>query len=477
MALIRDPLQFSAHFGVRPSALAHLGVLDPTLNVDTKLFIDPLLLDVSRPREMKHAAKTFRTYFEDVARLLAASRQRDDVAWRNARTRLAFAEVKGTCLGYGGASIAGSGFGPRLTERLLATAKEIVDLGVRDPHLFLLLALLEEDVGPDRISDMTTNVILRDLAAFGQRIAGRLGVSVQSFDVAGETFRLPANPLERNTPVYLVPTDVLRDLPIAADWDSVGTAAAHNAAFREHVNERIGAIWQAQSRRQKGDLKRQALASKKNAEFLLEAVERVRRTPYDLTSDPEGLVLWRERLKIASEYPLALSLPPAAGRTTGDVLAVVLQIVEQFRRLVEQNGLWKNLWHGRHRRPEKASQLLFFAIADSYCKANGLDLSPETDSGGGSVDFKVAAGSRAKALVEIKLSSNPKVIAGYTKQLEAYKAAEQAAKAVYLVIDVGGMGTKDEQLVALRSGSLKRGEQPSELAFVDGKRRRSASKL
>jgi hypothetical protein len=477
MAVIKDPLRFSAHFGVRASAMTRLRVLDPTLNVDTKLFIDPLLLEESRSRELNRAAKRFRLYFEDVATLLAASQQRDDVAWRSARARLAFSEVKGTCLGYGGASISGSGFGPALTDRLLLTAKEIVDLGVRDPHLFLLLALLEEDVGPDRISDMTTNVILPDLAAFAQRIATRLRVPTKSFNVAGSRYRLPANPLERNTPVLLVPTDILRDLPIAADWDSVGSAAAHNSALRQRINERIGAIWEAQSRRRKADLRKQALASRGNAELLLEVLGRVRRSPYDLSTDPEGLVQWRDRLKVAGEYPLALALPATATRTLDDVLVVVNKIVEQFRVLVEHKGLWKNLWHGRRRRPEKAAQMLFFAVADSYCKANDLDLSPETDSGGGPVDFKVAAGSHAKVLVEIKLSSNSKVVAGYTKQLEAYKAAEEATRAVYLLIDVGGMGTKDQRLVALKNTWTKRGARPSELVFVDGTRRRSASRL
>lgn len=477
MALIKNPLRFSTHFGIRPSALARLGVLDPTLNVDTKLFIDPLLLGDSLAREMKRAAKTFRAYFENICSLLAASSNPGDVAWRSAKARLAFREVKGTCLGYGGASIAGSGFGPGLTERLLVTAKEIVDLGVRDPNLFLLLALLEEDVGPDRVSDMTTNVILPDLAAFGQRVAARLRVPVQDFTVAGQVYRLPANPLERNTPVYFVPNDVLRDLPIAADWEGVGTAAAHNAAFRERVNQRIGAIWNAQSRRQKAELRAQALKSKENVEILLQAVQRVRRKSYDLTKDPEGLLLWRDRLTVARDHPLALALPAAATRTADDVLAVVRRIVDQFRYLVERQGLWKNLWDGKRRRPEKAAQLLFFAVADSYCKANDLDLAPETDSGGGPVDFKIAAGATAKVLVEIKLSSNSKVIDGYTKQLQAYRSAERATKAVYLVIDVGGMGTKDERLEALRKRAAADGQEPSELAFVDGGRRRSASRL
>src|SRR5260370_27153388 len=138
MALIKNLLQFSAHFGVRRSALTRLGVLDPTLNVDTKLFIDPLLLDDSRHREMKRAAKTFRRYFEGVASLLAASQQREDIAWRSARWKLSFSEVKGTWLGYGGASIGGRGDGRALVERLLTSAMEIAGLGRRVPSIFHL---------------------------------------------------------------------------------------------------------------------------------------------------------------------------------------------------------------------------------------------------------------------------------------------------------------------------------------------------
>jgi hypothetical protein len=477
MARIKNPLRFSTHFGVPPATLTRLGTLDPTLNVDTKLFIDPLLLEESRSREMKRAAKTFRKYFEDVATLLAASQKKDDVAWRGAKARLSFREVKGTCLGYGGASIAGSGFGPELTERLLSTAKEIVDLGIRDPNLFLLLALLEPDVGPDRISDMTTNVVLSHIAEYTERIAKRVGVPVTKFVLAGRAVRLPANPKERGTPVLLVPRDVLGKLPVAADWEGVRHAAAYNAGLRQRVSDRIGAIWEAKSRREKQDLRDQALASKANAELLLELVMKAERRPYDFASDPEGHLHWRERLNVARRYPLPLTLPPTAARTLDDVVAVVGKIVEQFRRLVEEKALWKDLWVKKKRRPEKAAQRLFLAVAHSYCEANRLDLSPETDSGGGPVDFKVSAGGAAKVLVEIKLSSNPKVVDGYTKQLETYKKAEGTSRAVYLVIDVGAMGKKDEKLEKIRKRVERVGGRPSVLAFVDGRQRRSASKL
>ena len=174
MGRIKNPVRFTTHFKLAPTALTRLGVLDPTLNADTKLFIDPMLLAKSRHREMRTAAKAFREHFSTLAKLLSVSKRPGDVAWRGAESKLRFSEIKGTCLGYGAGTIAGSGLGPGLRSQMLNTAKEIVDLGIRDPDLFPALALLEADVGPDRISDMTTNVILPQLAAFTARIAGRL---------------------------------------------------------------------------------------------------------------------------------------------------------------------------------------------------------------------------------------------------------------------------------------------------------------
>jgi hypothetical protein len=72
------------------------------------------------------------------------------------------------------------------------------------------------------------------------------------------------------------------------------------------------------------------------------------------------------------------------------------------------------LYHAGSPRPEKAAQRLFFAIAYAYCKANNLDVTPEADTGNGPVDFKVSLGFTGRVLVEIKLSTNTKLVRGYT---------------------------------------------------------------
>jgi hypothetical protein len=126
MGVIRNPVSFSKHFGVDEGRLAKLGVFDPILNVDTRLFIDPVLVSKSGHRGFaKSATATFRRYFSEIIKLLGASRIKNDVAWREARRRLALLEATGTCLGYGAGSIRGRAADGDLTERLTATGKEV----------------------------------------------------------------------------------------------------------------------------------------------------------------------------------------------------------------------------------------------------------------------------------------------------------------------------------------------------------------
>jgi len=131
MSKIRSVVRFSAQFGIDPVALDAAGALDPTLNVDTAPFIDPLLLEHSRhPEIFEGARRSYEAHFTTSIKLLDASRSKNDTAWRNAMRLLSFPEVKGTCLGYGTGSVVGSGSGPQATIALMETARDIVSLGV-----------------------------------------------------------------------------------------------------------------------------------------------------------------------------------------------------------------------------------------------------------------------------------------------------------------------------------------------------------
>jgi hypothetical protein len=268
MAKIANPMPFSQHFGIDAKLLTQLGVLDPTLNVDTALFPDPLLIAHSQHSEIRVGARaTYRSHFETIIKLLRASNQSGDVAWRNAKRLMEFPEVKWTCLGYGASSVSGSGSGPFTTDGILQTAKEIVDLGINDPDLFVALGIFEEGIGPDRIGDMTTNVILSDLLMFNRRVLSELQVPTKSVSIVlknGNRFEatLPINPfVVKETPVILVPTDILRDLPIAKDWSEISDAASKGAALRSAVNTQIAGIWKSRTLKDKKTLREWALSS------------------------------------------------------------------------------------------------------------------------------------------------------------------------------------------------------------------------
>jgi len=478
LARIRNPNLFSAYFCADPSLLKKLGVFDPILNVDTRLFIDPLLLRRSTHKEIRvDAVRRYEEHYGRIIKLLKASKISGDVAWRSAEALLRSPEIKGTCLGYGAASIQGSAVGKLLTEIIVRTAKEVVDLGVEDPDLFTALVLFEEGIGADLISDMTTNVILPNLLDFNKRILQQIKVKMESFEIGGLPFSLPQNPFQRKSvPVILVPLDVLRHLPIARDRSEIDDVVSKNRQLRNRVNEYIGEIWQAKTLREKAKVTSAALSSKAAFLSLLDVIKEAKGKPYDLDRDPEGLYRWlRIGIEAAAKSPL--EIPKTDKRDLETVAAVVMKIVDQFRVLVEDKGLWKELWDGRKPRKEKSAQRIFFAVADSYCKFNDLDISPEADSGAGPVDFKFSDGYDAKILIEVKLSTNSKLLSGYEKQLEAYKKAESSVSGIYMVIDLGNMTRKAKALFALRDRMREQVKRVSEIVMIDGTWKASASKL
>ena len=93
-----------------------------------------------------------------------------------------------------------------MSPKITKTAKEIVDLGIIDPDLFVLLPLLEEGVGPDLISDMTTRIVISEIGEFNNRILKKLNIATEEFDINGIKLQLARNPKEKKKiPVIYCP--------------------------------------------------------------------------------------------------------------------------------------------------------------------------------------------------------------------------------------------------------------------------------
>lgn len=469
------PLSVSDHLGISAPALEASGAFNAIIDIDSRLFIDPLLVRRSAVPEFEGAADVIDARLSAVLTLLKASKQRGDVAWRNAAARLEFRELKGLAIGYSSKGTAGSGIGPGLRDRLLETAQEIVLAGVEDPALFELMGLLEEGIGADRISDMFARILIHPIFQFSERVFRELEIEGRQYRVGQTVYVIPANPFNR-APILLLPREVLRDLPIAESWSDIDYVVAANAELRQRVNALIGASWRNARRMSKAELRSLLVANPKTLQGLLDAYRKSRARPYNFKADPHGQVIWYAAAREAVvEHPLRLLLP--ADPSADDVLGLVRTIGHHFKDLVEQHKWWSLLYNpdGRPKR-EEAAQLLFYGAADLYCGANDIDVSREANAGRGPVDFKFSRGYRARAIAEAKLTTNPRLLHAYEKQVEAYSQAEHTTRAILLVVDVGGSREQLEALLTRRADDAKKGLKFPEIVYVDARPRRSASR-
>lgn len=459
------PIRLSTVLGVTREQLEKKGVFDSTIDFDSRLHLDPSLLSSCKILEFAQAGSKVATYFNSILTLLNQSKSEGDVLWRAALKRLTFGEGLNSGLGYSEKGTDGSGIGPEIAARILRTAKEIIDAGVIDPAIFDLVPLLEAGIGPDRISDMMSMILAEEFQSYSSRIATELGVTI---------------PVASNgKQIVFVPKHFLSDLPVAEQWEDIQVAAAYNEGVREAISAIINKSWkQIAKEYSKRDLKRLLI---ENPDLLKELLAQYKNRPgngYDFVLDHLGILLWDTvGRETARRNPLDLSKYQKV--TEENVLEVVTSICDQYQKLIEHNALVDSLYDSNgDRRPERFAQLLFFAVADSYCQAHGLDLNREINAGSGALDFKVSHGL-AKVNVEIKYSSNPKLVEGYEKQLPAYNKAEgvKDQHSLYLVLKVNkNQELKLKKISGIIDDRTRRGMPYPKFKVIDAIKKPSASK-
>jgi len=113
---------------------------------------------------------------------------------------------------------------------------------------------------------------------------------------------------------------------------------------------------------------------------------------------------------------------------------VFLEACNHVKSYIENNG-YRLLWNDSGKsKNEKAAQNVFNLAMILWCKQNDIDISPETDSGRGGVDFKFSRGSKIKAHLEVKLAKNRHLEHGIKIQLPIYMNTEQVDLGFILVI-------------------------------------------
>jgi len=464
--------RLSDFLNVRDNDLAAHGVLNAIISIDNKLFIEPrLLLKTKQPFFLDAAAK-IDAYFQRVIVLINASQKSGDMLWKAAHGLLQFEEPQGFALGYGVNRPNGRGVGPSLAKDLLERAQTILKLGVEDPLMFEVLEIFGEGFGPDLISDTQASILEENFLAYSQDVSDKLNVGNRiNRVISNRSYRLPAGPEGRG--LVLVPEEFLTPLPIEVPWESMEYAAALDASVRKQLSELFAL---AAKKPKKSEVASLLLSRKDIAERLLKSFRESVGSKYDFEGDPLGVLKWFQiAVDSVTGNPATFAL---TSLSPDGLVKLIAEIISKFKQNIEENGLWKEFYRETDRRPkhERFGQLLFYAVADAYCDANNLDISRESNGGNGPVDFKLSRGAGFKYLVELKLSSNPKLLDGYTEQLDAYEASERTRLSAYVVVKVNGKGTQLDDLRDLNRKFRDEKRKCPDLFVIDATDKLSASK-
>jgi hypothetical protein len=470
---------FSQHFGIKVKATDDW--FDAILDADTQLFVDPFLIFKENRGFWKNAHARIIKHFDTAFTLIAQSPNRESLSYGRALRILTFREPHELCLGYTAKGTKGAGSGVLYAKLIAIAIEDAIKRGIVHPNHFEELGVLNEGIGPDRISDIACTILKAQLVEYTQRICSQYSIPMQAHQIfasaydeqrmswLSEPVRLPTNPF-KDGPLLLLPRRFLRELPTlnAHDWWSYYEAAK----LRDDVNYEILV---------KVDKKSIIEAAKKNPGLVRQWStdrESVPQNEYDFANDPLGVWRWDQVTSFYVKHNPLIIEPP---RDESGFKAVIQLVIGQFKLFVEDQGGWYLLWNSANKeKPEHAAQLLFRGIAQSYCRANNISLDAEVNLGRGPVDFKFSNGYMRRAHLEVKKLHNGAFWNGLERQLPSYMKSDEVKNGYFLAIrykDTTATVQRERNLPK-RVKALSTSENIN-LCFevVDGRRQKSASKL
>ncbi|WP_440695270.1 hypothetical protein [Clavibacter nebraskensis] len=454
---------------------------DPILNVDTPLFIDPFFVFRESEGEWADADDILSSHFQRAFELLAGHHlQPQSIQYRKTVGLMVFPEPAELGLGYVSKGTNGAGTAVGFAKKIVKAMSIAIEAGLQDLRRFEELGLLVDRIGPDRVSDITCNLLKVRLISYTQEICIRRGVPMQEFVVKNAVFdeqrmrwvpgpvQLPENPLKPGSPVLLVPERFLNTLPTlnGDDWFNFVSSE-----YRDDLNWDIG---KKLRKEEIIDLARQHPEWIRNWSDTRAAGEA---SPYDVARDPEGLHDWqRHAQRAVVEDPLS-----RREGTEADLSEFVRAINMKFKHFVEERGGWELLHNDDTGKPKRESsiQLLYRGIVMEHCLANNIVVDRETNLGRGPVDFAFTQ-SQQRVLMEVKKFRNGDFWNGLEHQLTSYLRSEGVSTGWFLAIRFS-----DSKTEVLRDRMLRARTQDASEATgfalhslaVDARRPPSASNI
>ena len=419
---------------------------DLVLNWDTSLFIDPMLVFQNEIPDFKESKKKICDFFQEAFEKVALAKGKLGKPRDIALNMLRFKEPTETGLGYTNYGFQGRGMGPAFSREIFDAITDFLDWGLEEfgPYLSTF-QMFVEGVGPDRVSDMITNIIKEDLLDYTIKVCKEKGIPSKRVLIENLGFKdgmwfrkkvdLPVHPYT-GKPIILVPRDFLtaRSNIELEDFESY-ISHIENEELRSQATH----LFTSEIDRKKliDAVRRDPETVKVVLRGYIRLREKEKLLGYDFLNDPNLLYLFKERLgKILSLLP-KIKIEEQSKDSLNDF---VEKVISQFKKCVENKEGYSLLFNDDDTpRGEKAAQAFFWGIADTLCKENNIDVSPESKTGRGPVDFKFSKGYTNKIIVEIKLAKSSQIYHGLEKQLLTYISSENVDLGFYVVIkQLGG---------------------------------------
>ena len=455
----------SEEFNVE-SYIDELGVFDVLLDEDSNYFINLIRLKNTKVPEFNGAYEKINDFFRNIGMLIKSSSNKTDKMYRTALKMFDFPEVDGINLGFSKGT-RGAGFGKKLREQILKDAKDIISTGSEQPEIFHLLSLFEDNVGPDRLSDMIARLIYDNIIEYTKNINIKLGITLEKYREYNFENGLVVNPYKKSF-ILLLPSDLLHELPIAKDWDDIDRVCRENEAIRNQINTLVRLEWKTLPKGvRKAYLKANVFMKPDVLKQVIKAYESTKLDSYNLFRNDKYFIE-----KVVNKYSKSFPIIIECNKNSFEAS---IEICNHFKDLIENNKGFEVLYVDGEPRNEKIVQRVLYMTAAYYCNVNKLDISPESNTGRGPVDFKISKGND-KTVIEIKLTTNDQTIHGFEVQIEEYAKSEKTDKKIFMMIDNGGPEKRVTEVYKIYEERKNKNENPAEIVLIDAKPKESASK-
>jgi hypothetical protein len=463
---------FNQLFGVSAIKMRKLGVFNGNVKTDNKMFVDPKLLEDAKD-EFLGAHGDITRHFSAVVELIKKVKTESpkDPYFAAAVRAMRFKETSNTGLGCSAIGKDGNGIGKVLATRIVKQAILILPHVDFQPEVLEMIGVFTEGLGCDRISDMIVALLKARFVKYTSRVTSELQIQkTVKIQFQGKTYVCPQT-AKGEAPILLVPRSILKPLPVAADIEQALDNADLNEQVRKAANKMFADARERGSVTPGANEMRSFILTRPSIyREIFEGYKRAQVIPYDFDVDPR---------KISDYDPIAEEL---VGKPTldlngldgwGRVERCLSETISHFKHSIEENKLSDVLYDDESKpRNELIAQRLIYSIGKIFGKLCDVDVTRESNSGPGPVDFRFSVGEKARLIVETKLSTHERLKDGYYVQLPTYGKAEEIKRLVLVIIRVS---EDDKHLVTL-GNAIKQKALPIEVITIDAVRKPSASK-